>query len=579
MRRPNAVQTATAVSTRLDILGNLGGGVEHLFDRGRPGPTRRWLPVCGWLALVALSQPLLAEEGGPVEGEPVQGGAAQGEAAPARLVDVNEYFVRGNTVLDARAIEEAVYPFLGPQKALSDIEGARDALQKVYQARGYQSVFVELPEQKVEDGIVYLQVSETKVGRVRVVGAKHYSPVEIRDEVPALQEGEVPDFAKVQGQLASLNKTPGRQVMPLVREGQRPGTMDVDLQVEDQNPWQASVGLNNDYSADTKHLRAVTSLGYNNLWQLGHSISLTYFTAPEDQDNAKVWSGSYTAPLNERWSLQFAGYQSDSNVATIGGSNVLGKGHSYGLSLIYSLPASGSWANSFSVGVDFKDFEEELSLGGDSDKVPLKYAPFTFAYNGFRYTETSQLGLGLSLVAGTRSLFGYGSSDEDFDYKRYRANPSFAVLKGDLNYTYTFANDWQTGSKAAFQLASGPLVSNEQFSAGGATSVRGYLAAERTSDDGYLFSQELRTPSLAKYLGGYVNEWRFYAFAEGARMYLRDELPDQEADYSLASVGLGTRASLSKWLSGSLDWGYPLLDGPNTQKQDSRVHFSVQATF
>lgn len=91
--------------------------MEHLFDRGRPGPTRRWLPVCGWLALVALSQPLLAEEGGPVEGEPVQGSAAQGEAAPARLVDVNEYFVRGNTVLDARAIEEAVYPFLGPQKA------------------------------------------------------------------------------------------------------------------------------------------------------------------------------------------------------------------------------------------------------------------------------------------------------------------------------------------------------------------------------------------------------------------------------------------------------------------------------
>jgi hemolysin activation/secretion protein len=54
---------------------------------------------------------------------------------------------------------------------------------------------------------------------------------------------------------------------------------------------------------------------------------------------------------------------------------------------------------------------------------------------------------------------------------------------------------------------------------------------------------------------------------------------EQEDEYSLASVGLGTRASLSKWLSGSLDWGYPLLDGPNTQKQDSRLHFSVQATF
>ncbi|WP_448695173.1 ShlB/FhaC/HecB family hemolysin secretion/activation protein [Pseudomonas moraviensis] len=524
------------------------------------------LALWGWLLVTAGAQPALAEEG-------TDAPAAQ------RLVDVNEYFVRGNTVLDARAIEEAVYPFLGPQKALSDIEGARDALQKAYQERGYQSVFVELPEQAVADGIVYLQVSETKVGRVRVVGAKHYSPLDIRDNVPALKEGQVPDFAKVQGELAQLNKTPGRQVMPLVREGQRPGTMDVDLQVEDQNPWTASVGLNNDYSADTEKLRSVTSLGYNNLWQLGHSVNLTFFTAPQETDNAKVWSGSYTAPLSERWSVQFSGYQSDSNVATIGGSNVLGKGHSYGVAAIYTLPSSGNWSNSLSAGIDFKDFDERLSLSGESDKVPLKYAPFTFAYNGYRYSEKSQLGLGLSLVAATRSVFGYGSDDDDFDYKRYRAKPSFAVLKGDTNYTWTFDNDWQSASKAAFQLASGPLVSNEQFSAGGATSVRGYLAAERTADDGYLLSQELRTPSLAKFAGTWMQDWRFYAFAEGAQLYLRDELPDQDANYALASVGLGTRASLSKWLSGSLDWGYPLLEGPNTSKQESRLHFNLQATF
>jgi len=554
------VQTATARSGQLSIFGSLGGGVEHLFKSFRP--------VGGAaLCLFALAQPVLATE---------QGAQAQ---SPERRVDVNEYFVRGNTVLDARAIEEAVYPFLGPQKTLNDIEGARDALQKVYQDRGYQSVFIELPEQKVDDGIVYLQVSETKVGRVRVVGAKHYSPVDIREEVPGLKEGTVPDFATVQTQLAGLNRTAGRQVTPLVHEGQRPGTMDVDLQVEDQSPWHASLGLNNDYSADTEKLRSVATLGYDNLWQLGHSISLTFFTAPQDMDNAKVWSGSYTAPLSERWSLQFSGYQSDSNIATIGGSNVLGKGHSYGVSAVYSLPSSGLWSNSLSAGVDFKDFEEQLVFGSSRDQVPLKYAPLTFGYNGFRYTEQSQLGLSLNLVVGTRAFLGYGSDAQEFRYKRWDASPSFAVLKGDANLTTTFANDWQLATKGSFQLASGPLVSNEQFSAGGATSVRGYLAAERTGDQGYVVSQEIRTPSLANYLGRYVQDMRFYAFVDGAHLYLRDALYEQEDDYSLSSVGLGSRVSLSKWLSGSLDWGYPLVDGPNTQKHDPRLHFSVQATF
>lgn len=548
--------------------------MEHWYLNGR---CRRALPAC--LALALATAPSWAEDAQA----PAPATTPAPAQTPARLVDVNEYVVRGNSVLDARDIEEAVYPFLGPQRSLTDIEGARDALQQRYQAKGYQSVFVELPEQQVEGGVVYLQVSETRIGRVRVVGAKHYSPAAVREEVPGLEEGKVADFGAVQGQLAIANRNPGRQVVPVVREGQRPGTMDVDLQVDDKNPWSATLGLNNDYSADTEKLRSVATLGHNNLWQRGHSASLTYFTAPEDRNNAEVWAGYYNAPLSERWNLQFSGYQSDSNVATIGGSNVLGKGHSYGLSLIYNVPAQGIWANSLSVGVDFKDFDEALEFGGASDEVPIKYAPITLGYNGFRYTETSQFSLGLSLVVGTRSFFGYGSDADEFRTKRYEANPSFAVFKGDSTFTQSFAGDWQAASKLSMQLASGALVSNEQFSAGGATSVRGYLAAERTGDDGWLFSQELRTPSLGKYLGdslgSYVDSWRFYLFAEGAQLSLQDALPEQDADYSLASIGFGTRATLRDWLSGSLDWGYPLKDGPNTEKHDSRVHFSVQATF
>ncbi|MCR7983063.1 ShlB/FhaC/HecB family hemolysin secretion/activation protein, partial [Pseudomonas aeruginosa] len=485
---------------------------RSLFNCAHPF-RQRWSIGC---LAVALSCASLADEAPP---------AAAG-AETQRLVDINEYVVRGNTVLDNRAIEAAVYPFLGPQRSLSDIEGARDALQAAYQEKGYQSVYVELPEQQVSGGVVYLQVTETTVGRVRVVGAKHYSPVELREEVPALEEGKVPDFAQVQRELAQVNRTPGRQVLPMVREGQRPGTMDVDLQVEDKNPWHASIGLNNDYSADTRHLRSVVSLGYDNLWQLGHAISLTYFTAPQDQDNAKVWSGSYTAPLSQRWSVQLSGYQSDSDVATVGSMNVVGQGHSYGVAAIYSLPVTGLWSHSFSFGVDFKDFEEQTRIGGNNDRVPIKYAPLTLGYNGFRYTERSQLALGLSLVAGTGSLLGYGDDDEEFDRKRYRAKSGFGVLKGDLNHTLTFGGDWQVATKAAFQLASGPLISNEQFAAGGATSVRGYLAAENTADDGYLLSQEWRTPSLGRFLGkragGYVNDWRFYVFAEGAQLRLQD---------------------------------------------------------
>lgn len=503
---------------------------------------------------------------------------APGEAA-ARLVNINEYIVRGNTVLDARDIERAVYPYLGPDRTLADIESAREALQTIYQERGFQSVYVDLPEQQVADGIVFLQVSETKVGRVRVVGAQHYSPLAIRDEVPALKEGEVPNFNRAQAELTNLNKGASRQVVPVVKEGRMPGTMDVDLKVEDKSPWHASVGLNNDYSADTTRLRSTASLGYDNLWQLGHSVSLTFFTAPQETDNAKVWSGSYSMPLAPRWGLQFSGYKSDSNVATIGGTNVLGKGYSFGLSAIYTMDPQGDWSNSLSVGLDYKKFDESTRFGANEDQIPIKYLPFTLAYNGYRYSESSQSSVGLSIVGASGSFFNQGSDWKEFDDKRYQASPSFALLRGDGTHTQNLFGDWQLGLRGSFQLASGALVSNEQFSAGGATSVRGYLAAERTGDDGVLGSVEWRTPSLARWLGANVNEWRFYAFADAATLRLRDPLPEQDSSYSLASVGLGTRMQVLDWLSGSLDWGYPLKDGPNTRKHDPRLNFSVRASF
>ncbi|MCX5592590.1 ShlB/FhaC/HecB family hemolysin secretion/activation protein [Alcaligenes endophyticus] len=502
-------------------------------------------------------------------------------SAPAQAqqtVTINEYIVRGNTVLDQRLIEQAVYPHLGEGRTLDNIEQARDALQQAYQEAGYQSVYVDLPEQQVEHGIVILQVTEAKVGRLRVEGAQYNSPLAIRDAVPALAEGQVPDFEQAQSQLADLNRG-SRQVMPLVREGALPGTLDVDLRVEDKMPWNGSVAFNNDYSADTTKTRAIVSLGHDNLWQLGHSASLTYFTAPERKGDASVISGSYTLPTSKHWDLQLSGYNSNSDIATIGGTNVLGKGHSYGARFTYSPDFQAPWFHSFSAGLDYKRFREELRFGGDSDQVPLTYIPLNLGYNGYRYSEGSQSSVAVDIVASPRSMFGIGSDDEEFDYKRYRADPSFALLKLNLSHTQSLPRDWQMYARLGGQLASGPLVSNEQFSAGGTGTVRGYLAAERSGDEGYNSSIELRTPSLSKWLGSNVNEWRFYAFADAARVRLLDPLPEQEHDFSLASIGLGTRMQVLNWLSANFDWAYPLKDGAYTERHKPRLHFSVRASF
>ena len=542
--------------------------MRELTTKGRGMP-----PAAPATALTMLCLAMLALPGMARAQE-----AAAAPAAPERQVNIEEYLVRGNTVLDARAIEAAVTPFLGPGRTLKDVEGARDALVAAYQARGYQSVYVDLPEQQVEQGVVVLQVSETKVGRLRVVGAQYNSPLDVRQQVPALTEGTVPDFTQAQVELTALNRGPKRQVMPLVRQGALPGTMDVDLKVDDSSPWRASVGLNNDYSADTKKLRTSMSVGHDNLWQLGHSATISFFGTPGDLNQTKVWSASYVAPIGTQgWSVEATGYQSNSNVASAGGTSVLGKGHALGMKLNYTVPNSGIWWHSFSGGIDFKDNQEALQLNGAGSSVPLKYVPFSVAYNGFAQTETATYGLGLSLVAGTRAAFGYGSNSAAYDNKRYKASPSFLVLKGDANVTTTLGSGAQLYGKLAGQLADAALVSGEQMAAGGANSVRGYLSAEATGDYGVSGTLEWRTPQLTYF--SRLENWRLFAFADGARLRLRDPMIEQKDLFGLASVGVGSSFQFLRYLNGRIDFSYPLRDGPRTHKHVRRINFNLSASY
>jgi len=500
-------------------------------------------------------------------------------AAPAeRTVTINEYIVRGNTVLDGRAIERAVTPFLGPSRTLADVESARAALQAAYQEHGYQSIYVDLPEQQVTGGVVLLQVAETRVGQVAVTGARHNDPEKLRERVPALQAGVVPDFAKAQEQLTALNRGGKRQVIPLVKQGTTEGTMDVELKVEDQSPWRFNASVNNDHSTDTDPLRTVLSVGNDNLWQREHSASLTWFAAPEDLDQASVISASYALPLGTPdWMLEFSGYTSDSNVLTAGETSVTGKGHSFGAKISHTLPMTGAWWHQLSLGVSFNDRSEEVGMVDQkAQTVPLKYAPVTFAYSGFRQGERHLVSSGVSLVFGTRSLFGYGSDAAAFDWARYKADPSFFVLKADLGDTLIFGTGMQLASRISVQHTDRPLTSGEQFAAGGLYTVRGYRSAEAIGDIGAQGSVELRTRAFS--LPG-VQDWRIYTYFDGAWLKLKEPLPEQEDEFKLGSVGLGTSLRMFDTLNVRLDYGYPLTDGPTTTQGAHRLHFSIGAGF
>ena len=177
-----------------------------------------------------------------------------------------------------------------------------------------------------------LQVMEGRVGHLNVIGSKYHSIDRIKQSAPAVAEGKVPDFNRVQQDLVALNQQPDHTVTPALKAGVRPGTVDVDLVVDDKLPLHGTMELNNRYSLDTSELRAAGSLSYDNLWQRGHSLSLSFQTAPQSTDDAKVYFGSYMVKFDSSpWSILLSALNSDSDVSTIGGVNVVGNGSSLGV--------------------------------------------------------------------------------------------------------------------------------------------------------------------------------------------------------------------------------------------------------
>jgi hemolysin activation/secretion protein len=283
-----------------------------------------------------------AQEAAPQAAPEAAQAAASGEAAgvPARFT-VEAVDVVGSTVLTADEIENAVYTATGENRSAADLETARKALQDLYAAKGYEAAVVDLPPQdnaSFAAGYVQIRVSEAPVGEVRIAGAKFHSAEGVRAQLPAVEAGKPVNLAALQKQLAEANRIPDRTITPAFKPSKTEGAIDVELKVKDTFPVHGSLELNNDNSPNTDRLRLAASLRYTNLWGAGHTISGSYIIAPQDRRQTEVISGSYNAPLlGTPWSLVLFGFKSNSNIAALGGTQVLGNGYQVGARAIYRL--------------------------------------------------------------------------------------------------------------------------------------------------------------------------------------------------------------------------------------------------
>jgi hemolysin activation/secretion protein len=492
---------------------------------------------------------------------------------------IREYRVEGAQRLKNLEVEEAVYPYLGPARTPADVDEARQALEKVYHDKGYQTVSVIIPQQDPRYGIIRLQVVEGRVGRLRVNGARFFLPSRIKAAAPSLAEGNVPDMNQVSKEIIALNRLADRRVTPELRAGIEPGTVDIDLNVEDKFPLHGSIELNNRYSSNTTPTRLSGSLSYGNLYQLGHTLSASFQIAPEDLNDTEVYSGYYQMRVSDGVSLMFLGMKQNSDISTGAGSASLGSGHAIGLHAQFDLPSEEKFYQKFDLGIDYKNFKEDLNLTVETISSPIEYWPISATYGATWMGKDSFTEYNASLNLNLRGL---GSSETDYANKRFNSDGNFVHLNIDASHTQDLKGGSEVFGKVQGQIASQALINNEQIAGGGLGTVRGYLESTALGDNGVFGTVELRSPSFIgkeDENGQWDNEMRAYLFGEGGIVGIYDALPGQQKRFGLASVGAGMSVHLAKHYHGSLDVGIPLIDQVDADSGDVRVTFRSWADF
>jgi hemolysin activation/secretion protein len=263
---------------------------------------------------------------------------------------------------------------------------------------------------------------------------------------------------------------------------------------------------------------------------------------------------------------------SDSEVNVIATSNVIGKGSIVGARYVKALPQKGALTHSLSLGADSKDFKESQP-GPGGFETPISSLPFVVEYRVSIARPTRLHSANVGAYTALRSLFG--NNEEEFAGKRFGARPNYLYVRGSWTTDQRLGTSSVLRGRIGGQIANQPLITNEQYAAGGADTVRGYLEVERLADRGVQGSLEARRQLAPRSWG----KTTLLAFVDAAHLWIIRPQAEQQAEFELYGTGVGMRLEGNRNWSAALDLAVPLADGQVTRKGEPRGHFRVEGRF
>ncbi|WP_123807006.1 ShlB/FhaC/HecB family hemolysin secretion/activation protein [Sedimentisphaera salicampi] len=428
--------------------------------------------------------------------------------------------------------------------------------------------------------------SETKTGLPEKKEDGHIDAEIVQSWSPA-KKGELIKHNELNSFVQVLNQNPDLYVSPVVSRGDDPNTMNIEYQFYERRPWHILAQIDNSGSEE-RQWDPVIGLTTTNLTGRNDTATIFYqgglFEEPSQafKDNYSVFA-SYKFPFFTPY-LQnrvYYGYsQFDSDSQAISDLLFRGEGEIYGTEFILNLFSAGEWMLDAKAGVSSEKSYINRVFGNSSIGIDTDI-------------DLEMLGGGLVLYRDqglnkTRVEVGVdynydGSSEEEFDKARRRAEPDFSILSVNFNHDQFFGESKIHRLKTDFEYiySSDRLVSSKMSTFGGFNSVRGYEEDEIVADGGYNASLQYELDLLGfmnyrkdsedeKVKSDKFSRIALAGFADYGKPDFVDPIAGEDDSQELFSAGLGAVWGFGENLEGEIYCGFPFEDTEETEKGDQR---------
>lgn len=489
-----------------------------------------------------------------VQSQPQSARAAQD--SDAIEIDVSKIQLSGVQSVDPSAFAEIIRPLEGKRATLGELRDLADQITLYYQRQGYFLAKAVLPAQRIENGVVAVQVIEGKVASVQLNNQSRLKDDTVKAYLRGIALNQPLNNQQSERALLLLRDLAGAgEVNYSLDAGETVGETNIIANLSQAPLLRGSLSLDNHGSESTGEKRIRANLSLQSPFGRGETLNLQGMTSLKGLDYGRI---GLELPLGYD-GLSFNTSLSRTRYELGGAFSLLeadGSSDSVDFGLKYPLLRTNAHNIWLAAGGEFRRLKDSVHSTNTETVKAVRSGQLSL--NGTFQDGFLNGGYTAINLQNTFGRLNIRSAEaREIDALSAKTAGGYYKLHLNLSRTQYLSERWSLWGNLSAQWANKNLDSGEQLSLGGLDAVSAYTSNAASGDIGVIGNMQIRYA-----LNPYLTLSGFY---DVGRVKLRSKPYLNEKNHrSLQGAGVGLNVQVKQFmLEAKSAWQ---INAPNSEK-------------